>query len=178
MSEFIPVHTPHTESVKDTIIPPQQPETFQEEVLNLDPQAGDIVLNEIAKVHEGAAHFAIDLKDAAEQVIRHSKETATQLEEVIGKNGITMTELARRLEEAISGIDFGLEEKEDHQLPECDVGARAQLVAQVLDIVQPIYVSVLTEAGVPPEQAEEQYEGFAAKIKALFLVIGKLSNIH
>jgi len=165
--------------VKEAFVPPPQFDTFLEEAQKLGPQIGHAVLDEIVKVYDGAAQFVTDLKNVTEQVVRHSRKTGIELQEIIEKNNITMTELTRRLEKRISEIELGLKDKVDkvdRRRSEDSADARAQVVVQVLDEVQVAYVVVVTEAGVPQGQAEDQYDELAGHVKAIFLIIGEFIN--
>lgn len=166
------IHT-ESESVKGVSASPPQLKTLQEEAQKLGSQAGHIILDEIAKAYQGTAQFVTDLKDAIEQLVQYSRKSTAELEEIVGKNNITTAELAHRLEEAVSKVDLGLKKNMLLQLRECAVDARALLVARVLDKMRSGYVTVLTGAGVSPEQAAEQYSGFAARLTSILLIISK-----
>jgi len=117
-----------------------------------------------------------DFKDALMQVVAQAHQIRASIQEAIDKKGITMEHatkmFAREItEEKIKDQAMTSEDQEKTVEDHAEKAeAWARFVAQAMDKASAAYIRVLTEVGIPREQAERQCKHLFAMLIRLFLV--------
>lgn len=167
-------------SVTDALNSNNYLENFWEETQKLGPRAVQVVLDEATKKFPQTAQEIENFKDGMTQIVDQAQKIHTEIHNAIPGKGITIEHVTDLLSRELAQIYHGLENEVNDPLPE-DRGerasARARLIRQVMEKVGVAYIHVLTEVGVPREQAETQFSEFSPKLTHALLIAGKPLNL-
>ncbi|KAJ3555326.1 hypothetical protein NP233_g12238 [Leucocoprinus birnbaumii] len=139
----------------------------------LGPEAGRVVLAEAMKVYPEASESILQFQDAVQQL---TNTTLKIQEELKRKNATILEHLADRLSNEIGGTLEDLKEIMNDPLPEEHgerTKARARIAKKVIHKIGAAYIDVLSELGIPRDEATTQFDDFGPKILQVILVSGQ-----
>ncbi|KAJ3559288.1 hypothetical protein NP233_g11305 [Leucocoprinus birnbaumii] len=144
----------------------------------LGPEAGRVVLAEAMKVYPEASESILEFQDAVQQL---TNTTLKIQEELKKKNATILEHLADRLSNEIGGTLEDLKEIMNDPLPEEHgerAKARARIAKQVIHKIGVAYIDVLSELGIPRDEATAQFDDFGPKILQVILILGNIADDH
>ncbi|KAF5348883.1 hypothetical protein D9756_009792 [Leucocoprinus leucothites] len=168
-------------SVFDEVTSQNALERFWKDAQERGPQIAQGVFDEAAKLSSEAAIAIADLKNSVEEVVKRAHQIHLDIQQAIERKDITMDNVTDLLSREVEGIYQDLKDDINDPLPE-DRGERAkareQTLQKIMDKIQVAYVRVLTQVGVPREQAEAHLMAFTPNFIHIILIIGNLADKH